>query len=93
MTSFHEHARTLEVRRVLLQGVVSGLAIAQMTAWQDAIDACLRPLLGESSDEPHSMVVRAVATSAFTVLTCFLLLKGCVRLEACYRPAGGDAAA
>lgn len=64
-----------ELRRVVLQGVVSGFAFSQMNAWQVFADACLSKLsIDQDETDVFATFVRAMSFTFFTMsATCVVL--------------------
>jgi len=69
-----ERQRYSEVRKLAVQGAVSGLFFAQTVSWQQLVDAIVVNILGVASDGPWYALWKAVVVTVLTTMMAWGVL-------------------
>lgn len=72
-----------ELRKLGLQGAISGLFFAQTVSWQEFVDSIIVRLVGTSTNDPQVALWRAMLITLFTSGTAWLLLVIARRCDKC----------
>lgn len=75
------NAERFELRKIAVQGAVSGLFFAQSVSWQQLIDVLIVRAFGAQTDEPWFALGRTLMVTLYTSAVAWVVLMANRRCE------------